>query len=111
MREYRTIGVYYPTKLDHGKFRRRAKLIVAAAWVLSFAPMIPTGFGAMGLYGLECKTRKCTPININPDGTPSFVNPKSALGSNVVIVAIVLLVSFNAAIYYRLWVKYIITFV
>ena len=80
-------------------------MIIALSWMLSIIPMIPTSFGGFGLYGLECKTRKCTVINMDPDGTPSSINPKVSLGSNTVIMTGTLLILFNGAIYYRLWVR------
>ena len=68
--------------------------------------MIPGLFGAYGLYGLACKPRKCTAINMNPDGNPTPIDPKLSLGSNTVVVTGLLLVVFNGAIYYRIWVNY-----
>ena len=107
---FRCIGVYFPTKLKSRKFRASCKFIIALAWLLSYVPMVPGLFGAFGLYGLECKTRKCTVININPDGTPTSVNPKESLGSNTVIMAGTCLIVINGLIYYRLWVRQIYTF-
>ena len=68
--------------------------------------MLPTLFGGFGLYGLECKTRKCTVINMDPEGNPTSVNPKVSLGSNTALMTFALLATFNGAIYYRLWVTY-----
>ena len=68
--------------------------------------MVPGLFGMIGVYGLECKTRKCTVINIRYwDGTPTSLNPKEKLGSNTFIMAGICLVIVNALIYYRLRVR------
>ena len=93
------MGVYFPTKLNCQKFRLLCNSIIALAWLLSYVPMLPGLFGAFGLYGLECKTRKCTVINMNPDGTPTSVNPKESLGSNTVIMSGTCLIVINVLIY------------
>ena len=68
--------------------------------------MIPTLFGAFGRYGLECKTRKCTVINIVDDfGTPLGMSPKTDLGSHTPLMGGICLIVINGMIYYQLWVK------
>ena len=82
---YRCIGVFFPTELSNRtqRFKRLCNSIIAFAWLLAYVPMLPTLFGAFGRYGLECKTRKCTVINIVDDyGTPLGMNPKTDLGSH-----------------------------
>ena len=74
--------------------------------MLSYLPMIPASFEGWGRYGLECKTRKCTYINMGPDENPTSLNPKEKIGSVTPAMAIVLLVLFNGAIFYRLWVHH-----
>ena len=66
--------------------------------------MIPTSAGKNGRFGLECKTRKCTPINMQEDGNPTSANPKY-IGRIVVYVAGSFLLSFNSLIHYKLWVN------
>ena len=85
-------------------------MIIALSWLIAFIPMLPTSFGAFGRYGLECKTRKCTVINMAYDGNPSILNPKASAGSYTVVLTGVLLVLFNGAIYYRLWVNIILNY-
>ena len=89
----------------------KSKIIIALAWILSFIPMLPTSFGAIGRFGLECKTRKCTSINMNYDGEPSALDPKASVGVYTMVVACILLATLNGAIYYRLMVKRIRNYV
>ena len=104
---YRCIGVYFPSKLKSKRFRCYSKLVLVLAWLLAYVPLTPGLFGMNGLYGLECKTRKCTVININYwDESPTSLNPKEKLGSNTFIMAGICLVIVNALIYYRLWVRW-----
>ena len=66
--------------------------------------MISTSAGKFGRFGLECKTRKCTPINMDEDGNPTSVNPKY-VGRWVVYIAGSCLITFNSLIYFKLWVN------
>ena len=101
----RCIGVFKPNKLKSKRIRLYTKLIIALAWMLAYVPMLPSLFGEFGFYGLECKTRKCTVINMDyRTETPTSVNPKSKLGANTVVMAGLCLVGLNGLIYYRLWV-------
>ena len=97
--------VYSPLKLTHKNIRTKIKITIVLAWILALTPLVPTAFGLFGRYGLECKTRKCTPINMDYDGNPMAVDPKASLGSWTVVITGVFLVVFNGAIYYRLWVQ------
>ena len=106
-KSYRSIGVFYPRELKRTRFRRLSMGIVALAWLISLIPLLPASAGTFGKFGLECKTRKCTPINMNEDGSPTSINGKS-VGRSIVYVAGVFLFVFNAIIYYKLWVNGII---
>lgn len=97
--------VYSPLKHMHRSIRTKIKMVIVLAWILALTPLLPSSIGIFGRYGLECKTRKCTSINMDYDGNPMAVDPKASLGSWTVVIAGGLLVGFNSAIYYRLWVK------
>ena len=101
----RCVGVFKPNKLKSKRIRLYTKLIIALAWMLAYVPMLPGLFRAFGFYGLECKTRKCTVINMDyGTETPTSVNPKKSLGANTVVMSGLCLVVLNGLIYYRLWV-------
>ena len=102
---HRTIGIYYPSRLNETGFRKKCKMIIILAWLLAILPMVPTAFQKFGRYGLECKTRKCTVINMDVDEYPTSVNPKRQLGSWTPVIAATLLLVFNGLIYLRLRVK------
>ena len=101
----RAIGIYFPSRLRERRFRLKSKMIIIFAWLLAFLPMMPGIFKQWGRYGLECKTRKCTVINMDVDGNPTSVNPKIEVGRWTPLIAVTLLLVFNAMIYLRLRVK------
>ena len=73
--------------------------------MLALLPLVPVSFGGFGRFGLECKTRKCTVINMGTDGNPTSINPKANVGVYSLIVAVILIIGFSGAIYSRLWVN------
>ena len=75
------------------------------AWCLAILPMVPSAFNAFGKYGLECKTRKCTYINLDPDGNPTTSNAKNEVGKWSLLVAGFLLLFCNLSSVFRLRVR------
>lgn len=105
LQRHRAIGIFFPSKMTESGFRSKSKMITISAWLLALLPMVPGAFKKFGRYGLECKTRKCTVINMGEDLNPTSVNPKRELGRWSPVVAGTLLLVLNAAIYLRLRVK------
>ena len=106
----RMIGVFYNSITNDPSFRRGCKLAIVVAWLFALVPMVPGAFKQFGRYGLECKTRKCTLINMDTDGDPTKLNPKAELGRWSPVVAGVFLIVFNVATVVRLRVRYIFMF-
>ena len=106
----RMIGVFYNSITNDPSFRRGCKLVIVVAWLFALVPMVPGAFQQFGRYGLECKTRKCTLINMDMDGNPSKLNPKAELGRWSPVVAGVFLIVFNVATVVRLRVRHIFMF-
>ena len=100
--DYRMLSIFYNTRMSNDWFRTICKVFVAIAWCSAILPMVPSAFGAFGKYGLECKTRKCTLINLQPDGNPTSLNAKQELGRWSVVVAGILLLIFNFSAVIRL---------
>ena len=106
----RMIGVFYNSITNDPSFRRGCKLVIVVAWLFALVPMVPGAFKQFGRYGLECKTRKCTLINMDMYGDPTKLNPKAELGRWSPVVAGVFLIVFNVATVVRLRVRYIFMF-
>ena len=104
--DYRMIGIFNNSIIADREFRSGCKIVIALAWLLALLPMVPTAFKQFGRYGLECKTRKCTVINMGLDGNPTSVNPKLELGRWSPVIAGILLIAFNGAIVLRLRVSH-----
>ena len=101
----RLIGVYFPAKIKCEKFRYKCYVLVLLAWMIPIFTTLPSVTGKIGRIGLECKTRKCTVINMDNDGNPLQSNPKSNAGNYSLLTVVVLLLILKTATYLRLRVK------
>ena len=102
----RAIGIFYNSAISNSGFRTLSKLMVALAWILALFPLVPGAFEKFGRYGVECKTRKCTVINMDSNDNVTTLNPKRELGRWCLVLTSILLLSLNIAIVLRLRVSY-----
>ena len=108
----RCLGVYYPKKMRHDKFRRKTYLLIFLAWFFAYLPFLVTMSGLHNRHGFTCYQRKCSVLNLYDfELEKPQINVRMKTGVFTTAICLLLLVVLNGLIYRKLYVSIVNQFV
>ena len=108
----RCLGVYYPKKMRHDKFRRKTYLLIFLSWFFAYLPFLFTMSGLHNRHGFTCYQRKCSVLNLYDfESEKPQINVRMKTGVFTTAIWLLLLVILNGLIYRKLYVSIVNKFV